>query len=162
MNHLEIMQAQAKKRLPQDEHLLFCVPGDYRLTDGVKTVIPMSIMAATEKRVLYLTTGLVGFTMEEFPYERISGISCSKGQKGSTMTIDLWHHSVSLKWSMLGDVTDLVNYARKQIHPFGQSREDQEQPLWKKVNSPSRDGARTNQLMDLSKTPGGRLNKYKK
>lgn len=115
MNHLERMQAQARKRLPKDESIIYCVPSDYRQTDGAEAKIPMGIMAATEKRIFYLSTGLIGFTMEEYPYENISRINHTHDANGDSLSIFALNSQTVLKWTMLGDISNLVSYAQASM-----------------------------------------------
>ena len=77
--------------------------------------IPMGIMAATEKRIFYLSAGLIGFTMEDFPYENISRINLAKEDKGYSLSLAAWDSQAVLKWTMLGDISKLVSYAREKI-----------------------------------------------
>lgn len=115
MDHLERMKIQAGKRLPKGESIIHCVPGDYRQSDAGGQMIPMGIIAATERCIFYLSTALHGFTMEEFPYEDISHIEYAENTDGFTFSLVTIHHQSVLKWTSMGDLKDLAAYARKFI-----------------------------------------------
>jgi hypothetical protein len=69
--------------LHEHEQVVNLVQGRYEGNEG--------LIVATDRRVLFIDEGLVRSHREDFPYERISSVQCSKGSmSGEADDLRVW------------------------------------------------------------------------
>ncbi|PFY98322.1 PH domain-containing protein [Bacillus wiedmannii] len=126
MRKIEKLIGSLSEHLHHDEEIEATVMGVYECEIFGVTIVQNGLFIATDKRVIYYSKNMFGYTLEVFPYHTIISIEMRKGFIGYEFILVNVDKIVRMKWIRRGDINRYIEIVK---HRMANKGFPQQQPV---------------------------------